>query len=456
MTIEEVFALNDFDKIKAELTKNGLEGVEENVNLYEGLHKILEKPDKVVKGQTVSTAKLVTKFQKKIVQTAVAFAVGKGHITLAADTPESEKGVEVIKAWWKTMKLDRHTKNLLTRLKIEKRVAELFYVIKRVDGFALRVRLMCRKNGDTIFPYWDDYGDLIAITRLYKVTIEGKEFDAVDIWTADHEIHSFNKDGWQNSAPVKNPLGKIPVIYYEQPETEWEDVQGLIDRIEKLLSAHADTNDYVGNPAVKVKGQLKNMPEKDENVKVFQVLPENIDGKASYGDVEYMVYTGAPESVRMEYQNLKELVYSLTSTPDLSFNNVKGTGNLSGLAFKFMFMDAMLKAEDARELLSEGLERRVNVLKAMLEKWSIETASTLDELEVSISYEDIMPKNIEEVFNNLTKAVEGKAIMSRKTAVTLNPLVTNPQDEYKQMMKEEAEAMPAQESFIPGQTDIAQ
>jgi SPP1 family phage portal protein len=198
------------------------------------------------------------------------------------------------------------------------------------------------------------------------------------------------------------------------------------------------------------------MPNKEEVAKILQFLPEMVDGKQQYGDAEYLTWDRTPESIKSEYEILKDIIYSQTYTPDLSFNNVKGIGtNLSGIVFKFMFMDAMLKSTTKREILSEGLERRVNLLREMLKKTDAKISQTaiadprFDELEISFDFEDIMPENISETLENISKATGGQTIISRRRAIELNPMVIDPEEEMKQIEKEEENSAVKADSFLP-------
>ena len=54
----------------------------------------------------------------------------------------------------------------------------------------------------------------------------------------------------------KTKSERLPIIYGRQEETEWEDVQGMIERLETLLSNFADVIDYNANPMIFFKGRL--------------------------------------------------------------------------------------------------------------------------------------------------------------------------------------------------------
>ena len=83
-------------------------------------------------------------------------------------------------------------------------------------------------------------------------------------------------------------------------------------------------------------------------------------------EAQYLSWANAPESVKLEIDTLLRMIYTITQTPDISFDTVKGLGAISGVALQLLFMDAHLKVQDKNEIFSEYLQRRVNVLKAYM------------------------------------------------------------------------------------------
>ena len=78
--------------------------------------------------------------------------------------------------------------------------------------------------------------------------------------------------------------------------------------------------------------------------------------------MQYVSWQQAPEAVKLEIETLLKLIYTITQTPDISFDAVKGLGAISGVALKLLFMDAHLKVQDKCEIFDDYLQRRVNVL----------------------------------------------------------------------------------------------
>ena len=87
------------------------------------------------------------------------------------------------------------------------------------------------------------------------------------------------------------------------------------------------------------------MPEKDETGKMIKLdIVETPDGKIINSDLDFLTWDHAPEALKLEFELSKGLIYNLTDTPDLSFDNVKGLGNISGIALKLLFLAPILKS----------------------------------------------------------------------------------------------------------------
>jgi len=446
MNIKEILEKyeSDFPKLTDILCKDTVERkVEDYEKQYEGEHDILDRPVKTIgKGKTLKTvpqAKLVIRYQKKIVNMAVAFIFGDAVKLVLQNTEDKYKETfSLIEDVWDKNKLDYFNKKLARRLFIETKVAELWYVIIDKDKVKhVKVALLCDGNGDDIYAHFNENGDMDAFTRRYKLLdIDDKTYDHVDIYTAENYIKAIKKDTWQVEKK-ENLYKKIPVIYYEQKETEWEVVQSLIDRVEMLISKSADTNDYFGAPTLKIKGKIINPPEKAEVGKLLQFSGEtNAEGKIDYGDADYLIWEHAPEAVKLEYEILKDIIYSMTSTPDLAFSAVKGSTKTSGEALKFLFLDAILKAKDKEEVFGESLARRINLLKAILAVTELKAKQSLEELNITINFGDILPQSVSETIKSLSTARGGEPIMSQEEAVKQNPLVSDAEEDIKRLEEE--------------------
>jgi len=155
-------------------------------------------------------------------------------------------------------------------------------------------------------------------------------------------------------------------------------------------------------------------------------------------DASYLTWDQAPAAIQLEKDTLQELIYSMTQTPDISFQQMKGLGaSVSGVALKLMFLDAALKCLRHQEEFGEGLQRRINILKKGMSLISATVEPALS-LQVEPEFTFYMPQNDQEIINTLVTAAGGKAVMSRKTAVENNPFVVNAQTEMEDITDDEA------------------
>ena len=416
--------------------------IKENLSQYnpDG-HKIKDKtsrPDKTVttdKGtRSVSVSRLALPFQKIIVDRAAAFLIGEGIELLASpDTDQEMLLMDMISRTWHDTKADYKTRQLARIWMSEQEVAELWYFdeknIWKDLGFEgktrFRMQTLAASLGDSLYPYFDEYGKMKAFGRGYE--LDKKEY--MEIYTESEKVTYLNDGDWIEQDRKPNLLKKIPVVYYYRDTTEWQDVQDLIERFELMISNFADSNDYFASPMVKIKGNVTGFAEKGEQGKLI-TMEEN-------ADASYLTWDQAPAAIQLEKDTLQELIFAMTQTPDISFKQMKGLGNISGVALELMFLDAKLKTFKHQEEFGEGIQRRINLIrKAMtLINTSVEQAGNLH---IEPKFNFYMPNNEQELVNMLTTASGGRAIMSRKTAVGLNPFVLDPEKEMEAIADEDA------------------
>ena len=245
--------------------------------------------------------------------------------------------------------------------------------------------------------------------------------------------------------PKKLAIGKIPVVYGCQPKVEWEDVQSLIERLEKLLSNFADTNDYHASPKIFVEGKIIGFARKGEAGGI-------IEGEEG-AKAQYLSWQSAPESVKLEIETLLKMIYTITQTPDISFDTVKGIGSVSGIALKLLFMDAHLKVQDKCEIFNEYIQRRINVVKAFLAIANKQEQGWQEAAEHLVVEPIITPYIIEDEqskINILTAANGNKQIASRKATVQRLGWADDVDEEIKAIETEEAQ----ENSFLQGEPAI--
>lgn len=450
MEINELqLLISDFEKLKGRMAterKLSLKSIADYLKQYEVFgHESMDtgkRPDKLVTvdggSKTVPVTRLGIPVQKQIVHLAAAFLLGN-PIQLQA-TPADDKEKEmltVINRTWEKAKLDYESKRIAKILFSETEVAELWYRDDPDEAYwagtanekrphRLRMKVLANSLGDNLYPVFNNMGDMIAFGREYTIKVDGKDESHFDIYTDKITYLSTKTSSAWVTKQETNWFGKIPVVYYSQKAPEWNDVQSLIDRFEKAISNHGDTNDYYVSPMVKVTGEVKGFATKGESGKVLELEPG--------ADAQYMVWDQSPKSLELELKNLRSLMFDMSSTPDISFENMKGLGTFSGFALKMIFLAAHLKAADKEEEFGQCIQRRINLIKAAMLVINNQLGGA--SLVIKPRFEFFLPKDEEGVINMLVSATGSKPIMTQESAVRANPLVTDADSEVLKIKDE--------------------
>lgn len=408
------------------------------------------RPDKQVTSDTGMSLQKVTRLgiplQKQIVKLAASFLCGNPIMLNGMAEGQTEKDLlEVLRKTWKLNKLDYDSKKIAIIMMSETEVAELWFADNAGKGYwkgtpndkpkvklRLRSKILANSLGDTLYPIFNNFGDMIAFGREYAIKKEGVDEQHFDIYTEEWNYYHVMKGSDWEQTKTKNLFNKIPVIYYTQPEPEWNDVQELIDRLETLMSNLSDANDYSAFPIMFVQGKLEGFAKKGEQGKI--IVGEN------GATAQWLTNNNAPASVEMEYKSLRSLIMDMTSSPDLSMEQMNSLGTYSGIALKMLFMAAHLKAAEKEENFGKSIQRRINFMKYALASYvntDLEQAVSMD---VEPKFEYYMPKDVNEIITLLSTATGGAQILSQKTAVGLNPLVTDTEKELTEIKDNEAAA----------------
>ena len=410
------------------------------------------------KAKLVKAVRIPVNFAKKIVTTATAFEVGKPISLVASDENNLSKLLNQI---WKTNRIDSKIAELVRLKKSETQGAIHFYVadlkpesilnkilIKiglKAQAKEIKSKLLNNKDG-IMTPYFDSKGNMVLFMWEYKAKdAAGKELNHVEIW--DAEKYHYLNDASGKMAYSLNPLphgfDRIPIVYASQEEPEWFDVKEMIDRIEVSLSKLGASNDYSAYPLLQIFGEVNSFPDKDESGKVLQFpMKKDDEGKYVNGKAEFLTASNAVESAKLELEMLKGFIYSISHTPDLSFDNVKGLGNVSAVALKLLFLDAVIKAT-----MNEGdnrtmIERIVNViLSGIVRTTNTALSSEAQSLYFEIIFNSIIPDDVQTA-TDIIISLKDAGLMSAQTAIKLIDMVENPEEELTLINSEKAAEAP--------------
>ncbi|RXG31799.1 phage portal protein [Leeuwenhoekiella marinoflava] len=383
--------------------------------------------------KTIEAERLVINLQRKIVETAASFLLAE-PVSISANDPENENGQRILK----TLKKNRINNKLLEFAKVVMSETMAVFIFSEAGtDKEIKARMYTSDNGKYT-PEYDVYGDLVAF--YWEFVID--EVSHLWIFT-DEYIHKYSGPG---SSDLKylgsdtHSFGVIPVVFNEQPEPEWYDVKEMIDRIEMILSKLAGSNNYFAFPILKLKGStVKNKDGKEEGLidisddgKSILLGVAEKNGQIVEADADFLQRDTGVQSIELEMKFLKEFIFNISQTPDLSFDNVKGIGTISGRALELMLQDAINKAKSKQGQYRTVIERIINVVKNGM-------GIKDEELEFDIDFNLSIPRDIAEEIKALVDANGGYPVMSQESSVSKSPYTKDVKTEIDQIQKETAQ-----------------
>ncbi len=463
MEIKEILALEDENKKITELKKRIVDPPDVTVikkQIDPSQHDIFDEiirpdknitktlPDKTEVQDVEYVARIALPFQQLIVNRHVAFTFANRMKYICKPKGKEKEVFNCIKEVIKGTKLHPFNSCVARSLYTYKECAEYWYTVPKDEDEEnlyginadrkLKVVLFTPENGDELFPLFDDQRDLIAFSRGYVKKIDKKDINYFETWTKDTYL-LWKQDGrkWipQN---VKDDIhgnvievGKIPIVYIRQTYSEWECVQVLIDRLEELLSNFADANDYHAWPKIFIQGKVIGFASKGETGAI-------IEGSTG-STAQYLYWPDAPDSIKLEITTLINLIYTLTQTPDISWESVKGLGNMSGVALELLFMDAHLKVMAKTEYWNDFMSRRMSLIKRFISKLNTEQSFVAATKSIEIDSQ-IVPYIINDkksLVDMLVAATAGKAVVSQEAATQIADLSEDSEEDFKKITAEE-------------------
>lgn len=299
------------------------------------------------------------------------------------------------------------------------------------------LKLRCKNyspmNGDSLYPLFDEYDDMIALSIEYTRKEGNRTITYFDTYTADEHIRWRTENGGTVEELRESvELGKITGIYIHRDEPIWEDQSPNVYEGEWTLSRNGNYIRKNARPNWVVFSDKKvnhgNEPTNDNAGR--NVLQYGQNDKA-----EYKTWQQAIDSIKFHIDEIKRNFFMELQLPDMSMENMKATP-MSGEARKMMFIDAQLKVTDESGIWLEFFDREINVVRAFMKKMYPSLSAAIDSLQVDVVITPYQIRDEAERITNLTNATNGKAIMSQRTAVANLGYVDDIDEELAQIAKE--------------------
>lgn len=299
------------------------------------------------------------------------------------------------------------------------------------------LKLRCKNYSpmkvDKLYPLFDEYDDMIALSIEYTRKEGINTITYFDTYTADEHIRWRTGVGETvEELREKIEVGKITGVYIRRDEPIWEDQSGNVYEAEWTLSRNGNYIRKNARPnwVVFSDGKAKFGQEPTNDNAGRNVLQYGQNDKA-----EYKTWQQAIDSIKFHVGEIKKDFFMQLQLPDMSMENMKATP-MSGEARKMMFIDAQLKVTDESGIWLELFDREINVIRAFMKKMYPSLAAAIDSLQVEVVITPYQIRDEAERISNLSNATGGKPIMSQRTAVQNLGYVDNVEEEMDLIAKE--------------------
>ena len=345
----------------------------------------------------------------------------------------------------------------------------IWYTVKRdntIYGFPCKYKLKCKTyspmDGVHLYPIIDEYDDMIAMSFEYdKVVSETKTITIFETFTSDrHFVWKKDNQGntWEETtAQVMDDgtvesgeeiiINKIPGVYLWRPTPVYGGLGNIRHELEYNLSRNSNVIAYNAAPIVKVKGGIVGKEKKGESNRIWRV--------ESNGDISYVSWNQSQEAVNNQTNTLLKLYWMLSQMPDISFDNMKGLGNIGYDARQTMLTDARLKINEEAGAWKECFEREFNVIKAFLKQMNNAWSTEIDNITCEHIITPYVPQDENNEINIRMKANGGMPVESQLESIVKLGQSKDPKATLEQIREQQAvSALAQQVAFNMGEQTV--
>lgn len=447
--LERLLAAKDIDKARRMFACHHDEAMQAIKYHNPEQHEIMTRADKFLQdNQVYETAKITRNICEVANNTGTFFMFGNPlTITLGNEPDDAKRLKDAFKTFNEFLgEVYFHERMYEAREAAgsETECAKIYDLYVDEDG---KSHITCRvhKNSmnEKLYPMFNQHGQLVAFAMGYFLRSNDDELNNIeehfDVWTTKNIMYFCRKDEtskWEMIHNRLNPFDKIPVLYYRH-EVDWKGAERTIDRMEWVLSKHADTVDYFGDPYLVVSQDIVNNRLSGAK-EVGKVIVSDDVEKSQF---EFVAPPDGGDLVKNHMTELKEDFLIDTMNPDLSYKSIMGLGTLSGEAMRRIYVPGYIKrVKFAVKIYNEMIRRELNLIKAILINYrysgNSKMSSDIQELILHFAYTDPFIGGIEDNTEQI-ESLTAQKVMSKYAAVQANRFVTDKEAEYERLWEEE-------------------
>lgn len=302
-------------------------------------------------------------------------------------------------------------------------VMTLWYAVEQPNnlyGLNSQIKIRCRNFspmfGDDLYPLFDEYGDMIALSVGYTRKNGGKTVSYFDAYMKDRHMKFSSEGGWNIVEDEPIILGKIPAVYGFRPTPIWEDTSKIVYEMEWAMSRSGNYLRENSKPLFVVFA--------DENISYGDELSPDKEFKAVMqypkgSSAQYVTWQQAVENLKFYISELRQSFFTQLQLPDWSYESMK-SNPMSGESRKQLFIDAQLKVKDESGRLLEYFDRETNVVKAYAKIIMGDSYSAdIDALPVENIITPFTITDDKDTISNLVLANGNKPVVSQRESIEL-------------------------------------
>lgn len=392
------------------------------------LHDVMKRPNKRRKGkEPYITQKLPRAWQRYINEIALFFLLAKPIRWTCSNLDENNSDAfDAFTSFLESTRFETTMRQAKRLAGSETECIKLYHIYRNNDNVPeVKVIVISKSLGYELRPLLDQYGNMVACGYGYYLKEGNKTVEHFDIQTSEL-IYRCKKVqlGWEVTTFI-NPTGKINMIYYNQIK-EWDGADHRINRDEMVDSKSADTNEYFADPqAAATADVIAKLADPETVGKLI-----HLQGKDSR--FEYVEPPTSSEMKESEKKVLRESILNDTFTPDFSFENMKGTGTLSGEALRRALILGYIKRDNRKETYDILVDREKSlILSIMMNITHIHLRDKLATLKIKHEFAEPFDEDTDKKWTSIGRAFTD-GIISLETAVKLLA-IANPEEEIERI-----------------------
>lgn len=306
-------------------------------------------------------------------------------------------------------------------------------------GFPTTAKIRCRSYSPMptkmseiyqadIYPLFDHTGDLIALSFRYAIDVAGKTIEKFDCLTAQTAYYWSQEEGVWELTEKQNVIGKISAAYISKSQPIYAGIADFRDEIEFANSRNSDVVKKNSSPIIVVSGALKGQP------------PANGRGREAYqvengGSVNLLNPALSSTEVKAHINTQKEFIAEVTQMPNLSMENIKSLGAISGEARKTLLTDSHLKVGEEAHDLVWFFDREFSVIKSIVATAHTAWKPFVNKVSCKHIITPFIQNDQDAQTNRLSKQVDARLI-SRRTAIGQLEDIANVEEELARIQEE--------------------